>query len=146
MCIINYIYSKNAVRAASVGRGNMRGRGRGAAGSRGAGGVQRTYIPPHMRGYRKLPVDVSTIYCVLPNNSKTKCCAVLFHCNEMDQPFPKKGFQCLLQYMDGVILFPIDLVIDIISTNLETSCLLFSKFLKRKLMLHVPLLWGLGDE
>lgn len=42
--------------------GAWRGRGRGAAGTRGAGGIQRTYVPPHMRGYRKLPLDVSNSF------------------------------------------------------------------------------------
>ena len=43
-------------------RGGMRGRGRGAAGSRGAGGVGRGYVPGYMRGagYKKFAPDVST--------------------------------------------------------------------------------------
>ena len=45
-------------------RGGIRGRGRGAAGSRGAGGVGRGYMPGYMRGggggYKKYAPDVST--------------------------------------------------------------------------------------
>jgi hypothetical protein len=41
-------------------RGGVRGRGRGAAGSRGAGGVGRGYMPGFMRGNsRKNAVEVS---------------------------------------------------------------------------------------
>ena len=40
----------------------MRGRGRGAAGSRGAGGVGRGYVPNYMR-QRRMPGEVSAPHC-----------------------------------------------------------------------------------
>ncbi|KAK2153213.1 hypothetical protein LSH36_304g04009 [Paralvinella palmiformis] len=61
--------SKNA-RSSAAMYGAWRGRGRGAAGTRGAGGIQRTYVPPHMRGYRKLPLD-ERLYDILPGMELT---------------------------------------------------------------------------
>ncbi len=60
-----FIFYTRGLQNRTNNRGALRGRGRGAAGSRGAGGVTRSYVPGYLRGpggtHRKMGTEVRAL-------------------------------------------------------------------------------------